>query len=42
MALLGTFGFTCVLKLQRMHANGNLNEFKPQVYAVTSVDVCGY
>ena len=35
-------GFKKVFDLKRMHANGNPDEFKPTVYSLTALDVCGF
>ncbi|KAK2150014.1 hypothetical protein LSH36_427g03066 [Paralvinella palmiformis] len=35
-------GFQKEFDLFRMHANGNPNEYKPTVYSVSALDVCGF
>lgn len=42
LAILRQFEFKHVFDTLRMHANGDPHEFKPQIFAVTSIDVCGF
>ena len=42
VALTGKFGFEKVFDLPRMHVNGDPGEYKDTVFAVTSIDVCGF
>ena len=37
-----SYGFQKVFDVVRMHANGNPDEYKPTVYALTSIDMCGF
>ena len=40
--MMEKFGFEKVFDLARMHLNGDANEYKESVFAVTSVFVCGF
>ena len=44
MGILEKFGMTFVFDLQHMTINdhGKLQEFKPTVYGLTSIDVCAF
>jgi GNAT superfamily N-acetyltransferase len=42
VSLMNQFEFVNVFDLLRMHANGDAHEYKPQVFALTSIDVCGF
>ena len=36
------FGFEKVFDLARMYLNGDANEYKESVFALTSISVCGF
>ncbi len=42
VSLAEGFGMDHVFDALRMHVNGDAKELKKQVYALTSIDVCGF
>jgi len=42
LKLIAKFGLEKTFDLQRMHINGDPEEYKPSVWSVTSIDVCGF
>ncbi|KAI0209222.1 hypothetical protein LSAT2_006111 [Lamellibrachia satsuma] len=42
LKLTEKLGFEKVFDVVRMHLNGDANEYKDSVFAVTSIDVCGF
>jgi len=41
MEAIESRGFERSFDVRRMYANGNPEEFKPTVYALTNIDTCG-
>ena len=42
LKLTEKLGFKKVFDVARMHLNGDANEYKDSVFALTSIDVCGF
>jgi len=42
VAMVKKFDFQKVFDLDRMTVNGELKDYKPQVFAVTSIDICSF